>query len=277
MKKIFSNKSRLVMIAAVCIAVIIGVTGVILAGRAGVFTNIINTVTTPVKTLVTGVAVKVEELYDYMYGFDELKAENELLKKQIAEMESEVRDATALTEENTRLRTLLGLKEDHDDYEMEIASVVSYDSSNWNSTFTISKGSNSGIEANMCVITEAGYVVGIVTETGLNWSTVTAITDVDTEIGAVAFRSGDIGVAEGDFQLMEEGLLRLSYLPTDAELLNGDDVLTSGGELYPQGLVLGTIKDVLPEASGVNKYAVIEPAAKVENLTQVFVVTYFEQ
>ena len=101
MKKIFSNKSRLVMIAAVCIAVIIGVTGVILAGRAGIFTNIINTVTTPVKTLVTGIAVKTEELYDYMYGFDELKAENELLKKQIAEMESEIRDATALTEEKT--------------------------------------------------------------------------------------------------------------------------------------------------------------------------------
>ena len=153
----------------------------------------------------------------------------------------------------------------------------SYDSSNWNSTFTISKGSNSGIEANMCVITETGYVVGIVTETGLNWSTVTSITDVDTEIGAVVFNSGDIGVAEGDFQLMEEGLLRLSYLPTDAELLNGDDILTSGGELYPQGLVLGTIKDVLTEDSGINKYAVIEPAAKVEDLTQVFVVTYFEQ
>ncbi len=277
MKKIFSNKSRLVMIAAVCIAAVVAVTGAILAGKAGIFTNIVNTVTTPVKSLVTGISLKVEQVYDYMYSFDELKAENELLKKQMAEMESEVRDASSLTEENSRLRTLLGIKEDHDDYELEIASVVSYDSSNWNSTFTISKGSNSGIDVNMCVITETGYVVGIVTETGLNWSTVTAITDVDTEIGAVVFRSGDIGVAEGDFQLMEDGLLRLNYLPTDAELLNGDEVLTSGGELYPQGLVLGTIKDVLPEDSGINKYAVIQPAANVEDLTQVFVVTYFEQ
>ena len=277
MKKIFSNKSRLVMVASVCIAVVLAVTGVVMAGRAGIFTNIISSVTTPVKTLFTGVALKVEEVYDYMYGFDELKAENELLKKQIAEMESEIRDAAALTEENATLRRMLGFAENHQDYQMEIASVVSYDSSNWNSSFTISKGSNSGIEANMCVITSTGYVVGIVTETGLNWSTVTAITDVDTEIGAVVFSSGDIGVAEGDFQLMEEGLLRLSYLPTDAELLNGDDILTSGGELYPQGLVLGTIKDVLTEDSGINKYAVIEPAAKVEDLTQVFVVTYFEQ
>ena len=109
MKKIFSNKSKLVMIIALCIAVVLAVTGAVLAGRAGIFTNIINTVTTPVKTLFTGVAVKVEELYDYMYGFDELKAENELLKKQIAEMESEIRDATALTEENELLRTMLGL------------------------------------------------------------------------------------------------------------------------------------------------------------------------
>ena len=272
MKKIFSNKSKLVMIAAVCIAVILGVTGVVLAGRAGIFTNIINTVTTPVKSLVTGVAVKVEELYGYMYGFDELKAENVLLKKQIAEMESEIRDATALTEENARLRTLLGLKEDHNDYEMEIASVVGYDSSNWNSTFTISKGTNSGIAANMCVITEEGYVVGIVTETGLNWSTVTAITDVDTEIGAVAFRSGDIGVAEGDFQLMEEGLLRLSYLPTDSQLLNGDVVLTSGVGLYPQGLVLGTIKDVLAQDSGISQHAEIGTAARLDSLTRVFAV-----
>lgn len=277
MKKVFGTKSRIIIVIALVLAAAIALGGVVLSGRSNIFSNLANSVMTPLRQIATDVANKTQDIYAHLYKYDALEAENKLLRQELADMKAEIRDATSLTEENQRLKKLLGVVEDHDDYELVVASVVSYDSSNWNSTFTIGKGSNSGIDTNMCVITEDGNLVGIVTETGLNWSVVTAITDVSTEIGAVVFRTGDIGVAEGDFQLMREGRLKLDYLPTGAELLNGEDVLTSGGELYPQGLVIGTIYDVVQESSGISKYAVIEPSASVDDLIQVFVITYFEE
>lgn len=277
MKKIFGTRSRVIIVIALILAVAIALGGVVLSGRSGFLGNIVNTVMTPIRQITTDIANKTQDIYAHLYKYDALEAENKLLRQEIADMKAEIRDATALTDENQRLKKLLGVVEDHDDYELVVASVVSHDSSNWNTTFTIGKGTNSGIETNMCVITEEGYLVGVVTETGTNWSVVTSITDVSTEIGAVVFRTGDIGVAEGDFQLMREGRLKLDYLPTGAELLNGEDVLTSGGELYPQGLVIGTIHDVVQESSGISKYAVLQPSANVEDLIQVFVITYFEE
>ena len=72
---------------------------------------------------------------------------------------------------------------------------------------------------------------------------------------------------------MSGGRLRMYYLSTDAVIRNGDQVLTTGsGDFYPQGLLIGTITDVALDQAGVSKYAVITPAASVEELEQVFVI-----
>ena len=84
-------------------------------------------------------------------------------------------------------------------------------------------------------------------------------------------------VAEGDFDLMSEGKLKLSYLPRDSVILNDDLVLTSGvGGMYPNKLVIGRVEEVKPSTSGADSYAVIVPSADLAGLKQIFVVIDFD-
>jgi len=76
---------------------------------------------------------------------------------------------------------------------------------------------------------------------------------------------------------MSEGKLKLTYLPEDTVLLNGDVIYTSGvGGVYPKGIRIGTVTKVQTDASGMGNYAIIEPAVDLDKLTQVFVITDFD-
>ena len=128
-----------------------------------------------------------------------------------------------------------------------------------------------------CVVTEAGYLVGVVTEAGLNWSTVRTILDSDASIGATVFRSGQNAVAQGDFALMGQSRLMLGYLGASPDVLVGDLVVTSGlGGYYPPQLVIGTVESVFTGDDGLAQYAVVTPSMSLEDLTQVFVITSFD-
>ena len=95
-----------------------------------------------------------------MYKYDQIVEENEQLKDKVAQLEEEYRDYTAISNENEELKQLLGLTDKHSDFKLAQASIISWTASNWSSTFTISKGTNAGIELNDCVITENGYIIG---------------------------------------------------------------------------------------------------------------------
>ena len=82
---------------------------------------------------------------------------------------------------------------------------------------------------------------------------------------------------EGDFSLMQGGKLRLAYLPDEAQLVAGDEVLTSGrGDVYPSGLVVGQVEGVFNDASGMNRYAVVVPEVNLDTLVEVFVIKEFD-
>ena len=119
--------------------------------------------------------------------------------------------------------------------------------------------------------------VGVVTEVGYNWCTVLTILDTDTSLGAQVFRTGDVGVAQGDFALMNEGRLALTYLPADSDLLVGDLVVTPGlGGYYPSDLVIGTVEELRLDDSGSTEFAVIAPSADLKELVEVFIIKSFD-
>ena len=103
------------------------------------------------------------------------------------------------------------------------------------------------------------------------------IVDTDTSLGAQVFRTKDLGLAQGDFSLMEEERLRLDYLPADCQLLAGDLVETSGlGGFYPSGLVIGSVESVQMDDSGAASYAILAPQVDFDELTEVFVIKDFD-
>ena len=191
----------------------------------------------------------------------------------MAELEAEARAGEAASRENERLRDLLEFQQKHSELHTEPAVVTARGSSNWSSTLTVSKGSATGIVPGNCVIDQYGNLVGIVSEVGLNWSSLLTVVDVDLELGGLMARTDGAALVEGDFTLMLEGLLRLAFVSEDAKLVTGDQVTTSGlGGVYPPGLVVGSVRTIYVEEDGISRYAQVEPAADIAGVQYVYVI-----
>ncbi len=277
MKDFLHNNGILLLVVAVLLALITLVTSALLRGTADPVGNAVGVVTTPVRNAVNSLAGWVSSLYDRSFRYEELEQENEQLRRRIAEMEEAIRQAESANTENERLRTLLDFQTRHKDFDMESAMITALSPTNWESTFTISKGSDAGLLAGQCVVDQYGYLVGEVSEVGLNWATVTTLVDTDTELGGLIGRTDEAAILEGDFSLMGEGKLKLTYLPQNSTPVQGDQILTSGrGGVYPAGVVVGTVESVRADASGMGRYAVIAPATDLIDLQQVFVIRGFD-
>lgn len=278
MKNFLKEHGLWVLFATAVVAVALAVMSFFSSSTSSPLENLAGIVTSPFRTAFSSVANWFNDKQDYFADNQALKEENQELRNQIAQMEEELRQARSDSEENKRLRELLDLREKKRDLgDLEPAYILEHSSSNWTSTLTLNQGTEHGVAVNNCVITEEGYLVGVVSQVGLNWCTVLTVVDTDISLGAQVFRTEDVGVAEGDFSLMGQGRLKLAYLPAGASLLNGDLVVTSGlGGYYPSGLVIGTIEEVQLDDSGSTQYAVIVPSADLDGLTEVFVVKSFE-
>ena len=276
MKRLLTKYGVIVLSLAVVIAVILSVMAYF-STSAAPLPNVAGIIASPFRSAGAAITETVSGWVDYFTEFDALKEENEQLKLEIAEMETAIRQAEKDSEENERLRKLLDLREQRRDLHFESARIVESDSSNWESVLTVNKGTAQDVAVGDCVVTEAGYLVGVVTDAGLNWSTIRTILDSDSSIGATVFRSGQNAVAQGDFALMGQDRLMLNYLGADPDVVAGDLIVTSGlGDYFPSQLVIGTVESVSTGDDGLAQYAVITPSVSLDDLTQVFIVTSFD-
>ncbi len=275
MKRLFSGKVIRVLTVALILAAALGIMGIVRGGTP-LPEKLVQTIMTPLRSGVESLTRGAQQIYGYIFKYESLEAENEQLKERIARMESEARTTDTLERENQRLRELLALTEEHEDYQLVSAYITTWDSTNWAHTFRINRGSSSGVEKGMCVITAQGQMVGLVDEVGPNWAAVTTVLDPGLEISATLTASGYNGIVQGAYASGEQGKLRVNYLPADAIIRNGDQVVTSGSTVYPRDLVLGYVADAGYDETGVAKYALLEPAADFSSLEQVFVLTDYQ-
>lgn len=273
MKNLFSGRVRVILAAAMILAIILAVIGVMSQG-ATPGEKLTGTLLAPFRSLASGAARGVERAYNYMFRYDMLEQENEALKEKLASMEEDIRSAQAFRRENERLTELLGLKEAHEDYDFLSAYISSWDASNWKRSCTISKGEAAGVQEGMCAVTEHGQVIGLVSATGPGWATITTILDPSMEISASVTATGYNGVVQGSYEM--NGVMRLNYLPTGALVKNNDQVVTTGSTLYPKNLILGYVADAALDETGVGKYALLKPAAEFNGLEQIFLITNYE-
>ena len=127
----------------------------------------------------------------------------------------------------------------------------------------------------MVAITETGQVVGLVVEAGPNYAVVKTVLDSTLEISATIASSGYNGMVSGGYINGQETLLQMNYLPSSSIIRNRDQVVTSGSTVYPRGLILGYVVDAGFEETGVAKYALLEAAADISSLEQVFILTEY--
>lgn len=237
--------------------------GPIHMARAGV-----SAVTTPVRLLGSAIAAPfgavgnaVSNLTASPETLSDLKRENEELTARVAELA----EAQATAE---RLQALVDLQSTYK-LESKAARIIGASADAWSQTVTLDKGSADGFAAGMPVCNAAG-VIGQIVEVSPTSSTVRLITDEQSGVSAMVQSSR----AQGMLQGQADGTLRLSYVPSDAEVAEGDIVITSGlGGVFPKGLPLGTVTSVERIAGSAYHTIVVRPQASAESNEEVLVVT----
>jgi rod shape-determining protein MreC len=90
----------------------------------------------------------------------------------------------------------------------------------------------------------------------------------------MSLRTGDLGVVRGDYSLMDDGLCRMEYIDAESEIMKGDEIVTSQlSDIYPVGLTIGYVKEIVTDTNGLTKYAIIEPQVDFKHLSTLLVIT----
>lgn len=208
----------------------------------------------------------------------QLLEENASLKEQVA----------SLTEQNTilqqekyelnNLRSLFELDEQYSEYDKVGARIISRDSGNWYSNFTIDKGYEDGLSVDMNVIAGGG-LVGKISSVGPNWARVTSIISDNSNVSSAILSTGDKLIVSGNLKLMAEGVISFSQLlDSEGRVSEGDKVVTSNiSDKYLPNILIGYIHTMNLDANNLTRSGYITPAVDFEHLDEVLVITQLKQ
>jgi rod shape-determining protein MreC len=205
------------------------------------------------------------------------RAENETLRERLAQAENDLRDARAARDENERLKRLLGFTQDAAAYKPIPARVVARDPSVWFNSLVINRGTASGVDLDMPVVTPEG-IVGRVVGVGPVSAQVMLITDERSAAGAVVGQLGQSNAIGSVRGFGKNGLLEMRYV-SGLETVNvGDYVVTTGQDkIYPPGLNVGTVVEVKQGTTTTPHTIYVRPGARLESLQEVAVLDYRAQ
>ena len=147
---------------------------------------------------------------------------------------------------------------------------INKDVSNYSSTLVLNVGTNDGIKENMTVIADKG-LVGHVISVSDNTCKVQVIIDSASTVSSSISTTQESIICKGTLE--NDQILRATYIPTGAELIQGDSVYTSGiGGIYPKGIIIGTIKEIVTTSNITDRYAIVEPAVDFSKIDTVLII-----
>ena len=270
-----SSKYMLIVLTVLCTALI--VVSSVQSGFMDPLRNYIGYVLVPVQkgvnAVCTGIYNKIEEYSELKSAYDE----NIELKARIDSLTEENNRLKSETEELSRLREMYQLDNDYMQYQKVAARIIAKDSENWFQVFRIDKGSNDGIEPDMNVLSGGG-LCGIVTEVGANYATVRSIIDDESRVAAMSQHTSDNCIVAGDLKLFEEGRLALTNINKDADISDGDAIVTSNiSAKFLPGILIGYASDITIDSRHLTKSGYLIPVADFDNLQEVFVITELKE
>lgn len=236
--------------------------------------SVIGAITTRVQSYATGVSNWFSDIFKKMGDNEELMLENAELKAQINDLNSKLVDYQSLQQENEFYKKYLEIKEKNPDYVMEPADLISRNAEDPYGSFVINKGSLNGVALYDPVITEAG-LVGYIGEVNPSYSKVITILDANIKCGGMDKRTKDVGIVSGELTAAEAGKTKMINLLRSSGVATGDFIVTPGGEVFPEGLVIGTVDSIHNSKTDISLYAVISPVVDFKELREVMVITYF--
>jgi rod shape-determining protein MreC len=269
-------KKRWQLVLVIVLAILLIVLTVLTSGQRDNLTKVegvVGDIISPVQGFMYRVATSVSQFFQSISERHKLLEQYEALKERVAQLEQQQLEMDEVIRENQRLKRLLDFKKEKAHFIVEGVRITGKNPGNWFNTMTINKGSNHGITVNMAVINDQG-LVGRVIDVGGNWATVRTIIDGQSSVSAIIERTRDNGMVKGNNTLtFEDGLCRMINLALDSDVVAGDRVITSGlGEIFPKGIPIGEVIEVLDEERDMYKTAIIRPNVDFMRLEEVLVI-----
>lgn len=231
----------------------------------------------PIQRASESISSWVRERIDMLINAGDYYEENQRLRDEINELNSQMVDYIETKQENEHLREMVGLAQSSPGIEFsEPCTVIGRTANDIFGSFFIDKGTKDGVSINDPVVTKDG-LVGFITEAEYTYSRVTPITSNELSIGVYCVRTGETGVTQGSFELAEGGILSMIYVPLDCEMSEGDIIVTSGySGLVPKGLVVGKIGETEIAPNGLSRIAEVTPSCDAAELKTVYVIVDFD-
>ena len=230
----------------------------------------------PVSRAASGAASAFANLPISFKSSTALTAEIDDLKDEIDTLREQLVDYEQLKHKNDLYQEFLGLKEEHTDYKFAEAAIIGRDAANRYDSFTLNRGSDSGISVNDPVI-YGKYLVGVVAAVTPTQCTVNTILNPKVNVSAYEMRTRDLGFVTSTVELAEEGYCHMPGLASSTSVTAGGTVCTSGvGGIFPRDLIIGNIIDVVDGTVDISASAVIQPGAQLDRITDVLIITEFD-
>ena len=232
----------------------------------------IGLVISPLQNAVSWVGDKINSISTTVNDIMNVHEQNKALQAEIEELRAKNIAANEFEAENQRLRALLGYKEVATQFDLVPARVIGREAASWSSMIVINRGSADGVANDMAVVTSMG-LVGHISEAGINSSKVQLILDPRSSVGTLVQRPASrvAGIVEGDIN--NPTMPKMVNIPKNSDVVVGDVIVTSGfGGIYPKGIVVGKIKDIQNEESGLLKFGVVETNVDFQKLEDVAII-----
>ena len=275
MKKKVSSyvTSRYILIALTAICLIFISTSFFTDKLVAPLRDAVSMVVVPLQKGMNNLGLWTYDKYTTLQEISVVLDENKELKSKVDDLTEENNQLRQDTYELSRLRELYELDEKYPGYTKVGARIIEVTTDNWSKAFKVDKGRDDGIKKDMNVIAGGG-LVGIVADVGKNYSIIKTVVEDNNSVSGMLIDTNDTCIVEGDIELSDSGLIKLTHFKSDITVRDGDKIVTSNiSDKYLQGILIGYAKDVEPDSNNLTQSGYLVPAVDFNNLQEVLIIT----
>lgn len=238
--------------------------------------ELLSVVLTPLQKVTSALSGGAASVWEKYTSIDDVMDRNEQLEAENAELRQQMVDYDRIKAENDAYKALARIQDTNSEASYVSAFVIGRDPLDEFGGFTLDQGSTDGVAVNDAIISDRGYLLGVVVEVDATSCKVMIILHPSFNAAGVISRTRENGIITGSADYAADGQCVLTNLDRATEARKGDQVITTGlGGVFPANLLVGTVQEVVPEQSGKSSSAVILPGADPRTVKHVFIVTEY--
>ena len=238
--------------------------------------ELLSVVLTPLQKVTSALSGGAASVWEKYTSIDDVMDRNEQLEAENAELRQQMVDYDRIKAENDAYKALARIQDTNSEASYVSAFVIGRDPLDEFGGFTLDQGSTDGVAVNDAIISDRGYLLGVVVEVDATSCKVMTILHPSFNAAGVISRTRENGIITGSADYAADGQCVLTNLDRATEARKGDQVITTGlGGVFRANLLVGTVQEVVPEQSGKSSSAVILPGADPRTVKHVFIVTEY--